>query len=188
MANDIIWVDIEKVKINDKNPRFIKDKKFEKLVKSIKAFPEMLTKRPIICYTDNDKYIVLGGNMRLRALQEINAKEVPILLADEWTEKQRNEFLIKDNINFGEWDYDILSTNFEIEDLEDFGLDAFNIERETRNIIGNNYDAIKEINNKDYIILYLEKKHLAKIESLKNIFNVDDKEAVILKIIEDYDK
>ena len=96
-------VKISKIKTNPNNPRLIKDDKFKKLVKSIKEFPEMLEIRPVVVDKDN---IVLGGNMRLRACQEAGLKEVHILQADQLTEKQQREFIIKDNVGFGEWDWD----------------------------------------------------------------------------------
>lgn len=121
---------VSNLKINPSNPRIIKDDKFKKLVKSIKDFPEMLEKRPIVCVTDVDgKIYPLGGNMRLKALQELGYKEIPdnyILMADEWTEEQRREFLIKDNVGFGEWDWDILANEWDAEKLEEWGLDVPN--------------------------------------------------------------
>ena len=84
----------------------------------------MLNKRPIVAFTDKDgKYVVLGGNMRLKALKELKYKEVPIIVADEWTEEQKHEFLIKDNVGFGEWDWDMLANEWDTEKLEDWGLD-----------------------------------------------------------------
>jgi len=117
-------VKITEVKTNAKNPRTIKDEKFKKLVKSIQEFPDMLNKRPLIVFTDVDgKYVVLGGNMRLKACKEIGLKEIPVILADEWTEEQKAEFLIKDNVGFGEWDWDILTDEWNTDKLEDWGLD-----------------------------------------------------------------
>lgn len=117
-------VKISDVKPNPKNPRIIKDGKFQKLVKSIQEFPDMLNKRPIIVFTDVDnKYVVLGGNMRLKALNELKFKEIPVIIADEWTEEQKAEFLIKDNVGFGEWDWDSLANEWDAEKLEDWGLD-----------------------------------------------------------------
>ena len=113
-------VKISKIKTNPNNPRLIKDDKFKKLVKSIKEFPEMLEIRPIVVDKDN---IVLGGNMRLRACQEAGLKEVHILQADQLTEKQQREFIIKDNVGFGEWDWDDLANEWDAEELEDWGLD-----------------------------------------------------------------
>jgi site-specific DNA-methyltransferase (adenine-specific) len=117
-------VKISEVKPNPKNPRIIKDDKFRKLVKSIQEFPDMLNKRPLVVFTDVDnKYVVLGGNMRLKACKEIGLKEIPIIVADEWTEEQKNEFLIKDNVGFGEWDWDQLANEWDAEKLDDWGLD-----------------------------------------------------------------
>jgi site-specific DNA-methyltransferase (adenine-specific) len=117
-------VKISDVKPNPKNPRIIKDGKFQKLVKSIQEFPDMLNKRPLIVFTDVDgKYCVLGGNMRLKALNELKFKEIPVIIADEWTEEQKAEFLIKDNVGFGEWDWDSLANEWDVEKLEDWGLD-----------------------------------------------------------------
>jgi ParB-like chromosome segregation protein Spo0J len=118
-------VKINEVKPNPKNPRIIKDDKFKKLVKSIQDFPDMLNKRPLIVFTDVDgKYVVLGGNMRLKACKEIGLKEIPVILADEWTEEQKAEFLIKDNVGFGEWEWDQLQSEWDTEKLEEWGLDV----------------------------------------------------------------
>ena len=117
-------VKINEVKPNPKNPRLIKDEKFKKLVKSIQEFPDMLNKRPLIVFTDVDsKYVVLGGNMRLKACKEVGIKEIPVIVADEWTEEQKAEFLIKDNVGFGEWDWDGLANEWDVDKLEDWGLD-----------------------------------------------------------------
>jgi len=113
-------VKIKEVKTNPNNPRFIKDDKFKKLVRSIKEFPEMLELRPIVVDKDN---IVLGGNMRLRACKEAGLKEVHIVKADQLTEEQQREFIIKDNVGFGEWDWDNLANEWDTEKLEDWGLD-----------------------------------------------------------------
>jgi DNA modification methylase len=120
----MIKVNISQVKPNPKNPRVIKDAKFQKLVTSIKEFPDMLNKRPLIVFTDVDgKYCVLGGNMRLKALNELKYTEIPVIIADEWNEEQKAEFLIKDNVGFGEWDWDQLANEWDAEKLDDWGLD-----------------------------------------------------------------
>jgi len=113
-------VKISKVIPNENNPRFIKDQKFKKLVKSIKEFPEMLKLRPIVV---NKDMIVLGGNMRLKACAEAGLKEVYILKADELTEQQEREFIVKDNVGFGEWDWDALGNEWNSVQLEDWGMD-----------------------------------------------------------------
>jgi hypothetical protein len=107
---------------NENNPRVIKDDKFKKLVQSIKDFPQMLQLRPIVV---NDEMVVLGGNMRLRAVQEVGLKEVPIIKASDLTEEQQKEFIIKDNVGFGEWDWDVLANEWEADKLTDWGLDVW---------------------------------------------------------------
>ena len=114
-------VAISKLKSNPNNPRIIKDEKFRKLVKSIQEFPEMLDIRPIVV---DAEMIVLGGNMRLKACREAGLKEVPILIADNLTPEQQEEFIIKDNSSFGEWDWDILANEWDVKNLNDWGLDV----------------------------------------------------------------
>jgi DNA modification methylase len=109
------------IKPNPSNPRIIKDDKFAKLVQSIKDFPQMLELRPIVINSDN---IVLGGNMRLRACKEAGLKEVPVMRADDLTPEQQAEFIIKDNVGFGEWDWDMLANEWDAEKLNDWGLDV----------------------------------------------------------------
>jgi hypothetical protein len=120
-------IKLTKIKANPNNPRLIKDDKFKKLVKSIEAFPDMLDKRPIVCVTDTDgKIYPLGGNMRLKALKELSYSEIPetwVTMADDWTEEQKREFIIKDNVGYGEWDWDELANNWDAEQLEEWGLD-----------------------------------------------------------------
>lgn len=114
-------VDINKIKGNTNNPRIIKDDKFKKLVKSIKDFPEMLELRPIV--VDEDM-IVLGGNMRLKACIEAGLKEVHITIADNLTEEQKQEFIVKDNVGFGEWDWDMIANEWDTDLLEQWGLEV----------------------------------------------------------------
>jgi DNA modification methylase len=113
-------VKISDVKTNPKNPRLIKDDKFRKLVKSIQEFPQMLELRPIVVDENN---IVLGGNMRLKACKEVGLKEVFIVRANDLTEQQKDEFIVKDNVGFGEWDWDILANEWDTDKLTDWGLD-----------------------------------------------------------------
>jgi ParB-like chromosome segregation protein Spo0J len=111
---------ISEIKLNPNNPRLIKDEKFEKLVKSIKEFPEMLDIRPIVVNSD---MVILGGNMRFKACKEAGLKEIPVIVADNLTEEQQREFLIKDNTSGGEWDFEVLANEWDNEQLEDWGLD-----------------------------------------------------------------
>jgi site-specific DNA-methyltransferase (adenine-specific) len=135
-------VKISAIKANSKNPRVIKDDKFKKLVKSIQEFPEMLEKRPLVCFTDSDgKYVVLGGNMRLKAAQEVGLKELPIVLADDWTQEQRDEFLIKDNVGFGEWDWDQLANEWDAGKLDEWGLDVPNFDGEVLEAEEDDFDT-----------------------------------------------
>jgi DNA modification methylase len=113
-------VKISEVKSNPNNPRQIKDDKFAKLVKSIKDFPEMLDIRPIVVNAD---MVVLGGNMRFKACKEAGLKEVPIIVAENLTDEQQKEFIIKDNVSGGEWDWDMLANEWEVEQLDAWGLD-----------------------------------------------------------------
>ena len=114
-------VKISEVKLNPNNPRLIKDDKFAKLVQSIKDLPQMLSIRPIVVNSD---MIVLGGNMRLKACKEAGLKEVPIIIADDLNEDQQREFLIKDNVSGGEWDWSMIANDWDSEQLEQWGLDV----------------------------------------------------------------
>jgi DNA modification methylase len=113
-------VKITDVKSNPNNPRLIKDDKFQKLVNSIKEFPEMLQLRPIVV---NDDMIVLGGNMRLKACKEAGLNKVPIIKASDLTEDQQRQFIIKDNVGFGEWDWDMIANEWDSEQVKEWGLD-----------------------------------------------------------------
>jgi hypothetical protein len=118
---NIEWVKTKDIIPNENNPRILKDDKFKKLIQSIKDFPEMLEIRPIVV---NNEMMILGGNMRLKAIQEIGLKEVPIIKAENLTEQQQREFLIKDNVGFGEWDWDALANDWEYKELVDWALDV----------------------------------------------------------------
>jgi DNA modification methylase len=117
---EIETIAISKIKLNPNNPRLIKDDKFTKLVQSIKDFPEMLNIRPIVV---NDDMIILGGNMRFKACKEAGLKEVPIIKASGLSEDKQREFLIKDNVSGGEWDWELLANEWDAEQLDAWGLD-----------------------------------------------------------------
>jgi len=112
-------IKINEIKLNPNNPRLIKDDKFNKLVQSIKDFPEMLNIRPIVV---NDDMVILGGNMRFKACKEAGLKEVPIIKASGLSAEKQREFLIKDNLAGGEWDFELLKEWDSLE-LEEWGLD-----------------------------------------------------------------
>jgi ParB-like chromosome segregation protein Spo0J len=112
-------INIKEIKSNPNNPRVLKDDKFKKLVQSLKDFPEMANVRPIVV---NTEMIVLGGNMRLRAMQEAGWRKAPVQIVD-WSIEKQNEFIIKDNVGFGEWDWDAIANEWNTEDLTEWGLD-----------------------------------------------------------------
>lgn len=113
-------VKLKEVKPNPNNPRLIKDEKFRQLVKSISEFPEMLELRPIVV---DESMTVLGGNMRLKAIEEVGLKEITIVKVEGLTEEQKKEFVIKDNLGYGEWDWDIIANEWNVEQISDWGLD-----------------------------------------------------------------
>ena len=112
---------ISSIKANPNNPRIIRDDKFNKLVDSIKAFPQMLEIRPIVV---NDDLIVLGGNMRLKACKEAGMKTIPVIKASGLTEDQHREFIIKDNIGFGDWDWQMIAAGWDADLMTEWGLDV----------------------------------------------------------------
>lgn len=116
-------VDINKIKENPRNPRKINEDMFDKLVNSVKEFPEMLEARPLI--VDKD-YVVIGGNMRLKALQKAGYKEVPVMIVD-WSEEQKRQFVVKDNLSYGVWDYEMIGADYGIDELNAWGLNLGDI-------------------------------------------------------------
>ena len=135
-------VKVSQVKSNPNNPRIIKDDKFKKLVKSILEFPKMLEIRPIVV---NSEMVVLGGNMRLKACIEAGLKEVYIVKADDLTEEEQKQFIIKDNVGFGEWDWDMLANEWTAELLEEWGMNVPNFDSEAYNPVLDpltNYDDV----------------------------------------------
>ena len=118
----MVILKINEIKVNPNNPRLIKDVNFKRLVNSVKDFPEMLKLRPIVV---NKDMVILGGNMRFKACVEAGIKEVPVIIADNLTEEQENEFLIKDNVSGGEWDWDILANEWNSDQLVEWGLDVW---------------------------------------------------------------
>jgi len=133
---------ITQIKPNPKNPRVIKDANFEKLKRSIQEFPEMLEKRPLVCYTDTDgKLVVLGGNMRLKAAKDLGIQELPVILADDWTAEQKEQFIIRDNVSGGEWDWETLS-DWEKSELAEWGVDVPSFEtQEVLEAVEDDFDA-----------------------------------------------
>ena len=179
---------LSQLKSNPNNPRLIKDDKFKKLVTSLREFTEMMEKRPMVCVTDTDgKLYPLGGNMRLKALQELKYKEIPdewVMLADEWSEEKRKEFTIKDNVSFGEFDCDTLANEWDEILLDKWGLDLPK-ETDTERLSELKFESIyyepeekPNINLSDCIDT---EKFDAKIEAIENS-NLSDEKKNVLKM------
>ena len=166
------------IKSNPNNPRIIKDDKFKKLVESIKEFPQMLSLRPIVV---NDDMIVLGGNMRLKACKEAGLKEVPVIKASDLNEDQQKAFIIKDNVGYGEWDWDMLANEWDAEELIQWGLDIPSFDN------GDYSEKNKEINIDDIEdsmvinLKYTEEEYLIVKEALSKIASTP--EMAIWKLI-----
>ena len=155
-------VKISKVQGNPSNPRIIKNDKFKKLVKSIQEFPEMLKLRPIV--VDEDM-MVLGGNMRLKASKDAGLKEVWIEVAEGFTEEQKKEFIVKDNVGFGEWEWDMLGNEWNSVQLAEWGLDVWQNEDDVVDV--------EEITDFTESVNFLIKcENLQEFEDLKTKLNV----------------
>ena len=115
-------IDIKKLKPNPSNPRTISKEKFDKLVNSIREFPKMLELRPLV--VDED-FVVLGGNMRLQALKELGITQVPYIQEKDLTKEQKDQFIIKDNLSFGQWNWDMLGNEWDNINLNEWGLDVW---------------------------------------------------------------
>ena len=139
-------VSISSIKENDANPRVINKHKFQKLVNSVKDFPEMLPLRPIVVNKDN---VILGGNMRYKACKELGMKEVYIIQAENLDDKQAEQFIIKDNVGFGEWDWDILANAFDNVELKEWGLDVWQPEEEVDYSVLEELDLNETIEDKE---------------------------------------
>lgn len=167
-------VNIQKIKPNEENPRFITDAKFKKLIKSIKEFPEMLETRPLVV---DENFVVLGGNMRLKALKSAGVFEVPIHQVKGWTDEQKKEFIIKDNLGYGEWDWDIVANEWDTQKLKDWGMDipVFDIESDQ-------IDADENYTRKIEAPIYEPTGEKPKVKDLVNVDKVND----LIKKIENF--
>jgi hypothetical protein len=161
-------VKIKEIKPNPNNPRICKDDKFKKLVKSIQDFPEMLEIRPIVV---NDEMIVLGGNMRLKACIEAGLKEIPIIKASNLTIEQQNEFIIKDNVGFGEWDWEVLANEWDNEQLNEWGLEVWENNESEIDYSDKNNEIDTDFENAKYVfkLEYSETEYLELKEKIQNI-------------------
>jgi len=174
------YMDIVDLNVNDTNPRNIDDVKFAKLVNSVRNFPQMLEIRPIVIDENN---VILGGNMRFKACVEAGLKKVPILKVEDFTEEQKQEFIMKDNIAFGKWDWELVSEQFDAYKLDEWALDLdpkmFLVESDDETM-----DEAKDTTKfNDYTIYFADEQQMdiwyAFVKNLKNNFkdyeNISDR-------------
>ena len=184
-------IDINLILSNPDNPRVIKDEKFKQLVKSLKGFPEMLKIRPIVV---DESMMILGGNMRLNACKEVGMKKVWINIVEDWTDRQKKEFIIKDNVGFGEWYWDVLANDWEAQDLSDWGLDVWNVDNDLFDVEENNEDKSPSGSDDNYSVFELIMEHKNKLllfsvlNDVKKEFNFDKIEQSLIHIINNYKK
>ena len=173
-------IKIHKINQNANNPRIIKDNKFKKLVKSIKEFPEMLRLRPIVIDENN---VVLGGNMRLRACKEAGLEEVWIEKVENFTEEQKQEFIVKDNVGFGDWDWDILANQWDNAKLGEWGMDVWQPQEDVGLEDFFNEEAVlkDESNNFKITLTYTEEDYNKINEAFKK--HIGTKEQIIFDLI-----
>jgi hypothetical protein len=187
-------VKIAEVKPNPNNPRLIKDDKFRKLVKSIQEFPDMLNVRPIVV---NQDMVVLGGNMRLKAIKEAGYKDIDVQIVD-WSEDQQKEFIVKDNASFGEWNWDDLANNWDEEQLVEWGVDAW-VNKGNDDLLELDAKAEEETTNApkitdegyslfEIVMLHENKVHLFDVlNQVKREFLFDKTEDALMEIIRIYE-
>ena len=184
-------ISINKIFSNPNNPRLIRDDKFKKLVKSIIEFPEMLELRPIVV---DEKNVILGGNMRYKACQQIGLKEVYIIKAKNLTEEQLQQFVIKDNVGFGEWDWDILANTWKPEELKEWGLDVWQPEEDisnntdyTNNSLDEKLNRFLDAKIKNITIPFENEEFddiVDRLEVLLSKYGCEDYRTLIYKILE----
>lgn len=193
--NQSVMLKLSKLEANNgqidglpKNPRIIKDEKFKKLVKSIEDNPEMTSLREILVYPHNGKYVVIGGNMRLKAMKELGYKEAPCkVIPEDTTVEQLKAYTIKDNSGFGEWDYDMLSSDWDFDLLIDCAIDLPVFDES----IGGDYGdkSAKELSDKNgdsVLKIELTPINYAKVLEVLSAFNEDLSVAIMLALGLDY--
>ena len=173
---------LSEIKVNKSNPRIIKDDKFKKLIKSLEDFPKMMEFRPIVV---NDDGMILGGNMRYRALLDLGYKEVPdnwVKKASDLTDDEKRRFIIVDNLSFGEHDWDALANEWDAEQLEDWGLTVNNFNTDSINLDSFFEEDNSKKENKNKIILeYTDEEFELVNEALKN--HSGSKEQIFFKLL-----
>ena len=184
-------IEIKKLKPNPNNPRSINKNKFERLKKSITEFPKMLELRPIVV---DENFVVLGGNMRLKALKYLGIKETFYIQQKDLTDEQKKQFVIKDNASFGDWDWDILANEWNNKDLLDWGIDVWQPEEELEkqideNEFSNQIDTYINAQIKQIVLYYNNEEYETALNNLEDIRlkeNLEDNTQVFNLLIEKY--
>jgi len=162
-------IPINKIKANPNNPRIIKDDKFFKLVQSLKDLPEMAKVRPIVV---NQDMIVLGGNMRLKAMKEAGWKEVPVEVVD-WEEDKQRQFIIKDNVSYGEWDWDIIANEWDTKELQNWGMNVISAFAESEQIIDPKATSEDIKKSKLLAIAIIAYDNISDLDRITDVYNLD---------------
>lgn len=184
-------IEIKKLKPNPNNPRSINKNKFERLKKSITEFPKMLELRPIVV---DENFVVLGGNMRLKALKDLGIKETFYIQQKDLSDDQKKQFVIKDNASFGDWDWDILANEWNNKDLLDWGIDVWQPEEELEkqideNEFSNQIDTYINAQIKQIVLYYNNEEYETALNNLEDIRlkeNLEDNTQVFNLLIEKY--
>ncbi len=184
-------VNINEIQLNQDNPRLIREDSFNKLVNSIKQFPQMLDIRPIVV---NKDMIILGGNMRYKACVEAGMTEIPVVIADNLTKEQEKEFLVKDNVSGGEWDWDILANEWDNQELIDWGVDVWLPDEDISNntdysmqTVDEKLDRFLDAKIKNITIPFESEEFddvVNKLEALMDKYDCADYRELVYKIIE----
>tara|TARA_R110000824_G_scaffold135577_1_gene298920 strand:+ start:314 stop:898 length:585 start_codon:yes stop_codon:yes gene_type:complete len=184
-------IKINKLKPNPNNPRTINKNKFERLKKSISQFPKMLEIRPIVV---DENLMVIGGNMRLKALKDLGIKETFYIQQKDLTDDQKKQFVIKDNASFGDWDWDILANEWNNKDLLDWGIDVWQPEKEEdkeieKDAFADQIDTYINAQIKQIVLYYNNEEYETALNNLEDIRlkeNLEDNTQVFNFLIEKY--
>jgi hypothetical protein len=188
-SNPSETIKLSEIKPNPNNPRVIKNDRFDKLVKSIQDFPKMLELRPMVVNEDN---ILLGGNMRLKALQHLKYTEIPstwVRKAEDLTEDEQRQFIVKDNVGFGEWDWEMLANSWDSEELSEWGLEVPNFAPDVDYSILDEEDVSEQLNDmtngvKKAIQIEFEPDHYEEAYELVKFWR--ERDAYVGKMILDF--
>lgn len=162
-------IPIKDIKANPNNPRIIKDDKFAKLVQSLKDLPEMATVRPIVV---NGDMVVLGGNMRLKAMKKAGWKEAPVEVVD-WDEDKQRQFIIKDNVGYGDWDWDMIANEWDTKDLQDWGMSVLSAFAESEQVVDPKVTSDDIKKSKLLAIAIIAYDDISDLDKITDVYNLD---------------